>query len=260
VETLTKDYSTENAEFFANLSRDSYLDVKEFSAIYSDEWDIKFFNVGSTQCYGLWDDKSLIYVFRGTQPTQLSDIEADIKFRKIESQEGVGKVHRGFKEALDLIWDDLISHHNTHITVRNVITRNSVRNIYLAGHSLGAALATLAGGRFGSADYEGYTYGSPRVGNANYRAAFLPKFYRHRNNNDIVTRHPIRLIGFRHIGELKYFAESGRMVDSSKATWGYMFIQWIKGMSKGITQWEIDSFSDHLMDNYCELCSNRNKT
>lgn len=248
---LDKEFSKSNAAFFSALSADAYLDVTGFSDIYSDDYDIKFFDVGGTQCYALWDDKDLIYAFRGTEPTQLSDIEADIKFRKVESDSS-GNVHRGFKGALDLIWDDLVIHYNDHISIRNVLTRNSVRNVFLTGHSLGAALATLAGARLGDESTQGYTYGSPRVGDRKFREAFRPQFYRFRNNNDIVTRHPMELVGFTHVGHLNYFDHKGKHVHGFSRM--YMFKQFILGMLGGLKRFEIDSFCDHSSGKYRKLC------
>jgi predicted lipase len=78
--------------------------------------------------------------------------------------------------------------------------------IYVAGHSLGAALATLALPDLG-ADLGGkmaglYTFGSPRVGDAVfsrvYDAAFGARSFRIVNSSDIVTSVPlpVPIMGF----------------------------------------------------------------
>ena len=122
---LDSGFSKANAEFFSELSMNAYLGVSEFSDIYSDNFDIKFFDSGSTQCYALWDDNDLIYAFRGTEPKKLSDIKTDIRFRKTEaSEDSSGRVHRGFKDGLDLIWDDLLDHFEyTHVGHLNYFDR-----------------------------------------------------------------------------------------------------------------------------------------
>lgn len=82
--------------------------------------------------------------------------------------------------------------------------------IYLTGHSLGGALATLAAfdaaaTEFASGQVEGltlYTYGSPRVGNGAFASSFdaaVPDAWRVTNANDVIARIP-RAIGYRHIG------------------------------------------------------------
>jgi triacylglycerol lipase len=248
---LDSGFSKSNAEFFSELSMNAYLGVSEFSDIYSEYFDIKFFNSGSTQCYALWDDNDLIYAFRGTEPKKLSDIKTDIRFRKTEaSEDSSGRVHRGFKDGLDLIWDDFLDN----------FEKNSVskKNIFLTGHSLGAALATIAAGRLGDENVIGYTYGSPRVGNSEFREAFRPKFYRFRNNNDIVTRQPPEFIGYTHIGHLNYFDRKGNHVHGF-SRW-YMFKQYLIGMLVGLKNFEIDSFWDHSSVKYHKLCKKFNST
>jgi len=59
---LNREFSYKNATFFSGLSMNAYLDVADFSEIYSEKYDIKFFNNGSTQCYGLWDDEDIIFI------------------------------------------------------------------------------------------------------------------------------------------------------------------------------------------------------
>jgi predicted lipase len=68
------------------------------------------------------------------------------------------------------------------------------------GHSLGAALATLAADRL--PDVQGlYTFGSPRVGDKGFQAHFRVKAYRLVNGKDIVPTVPGEG-PFRHVGEL----------------------------------------------------------
>ena len=73
-----------------------------------------------------------------------------------ESGQG-GKVHRGFKHALAEVWEEkgLFEY------IKSRDTSN--RTIWFTGHSLGAALATLAANRYGKAQGL-YTFGSPAWG------------------------------------------------------------------------------------------------
>ncbi len=246
---ITTNYSNFNASFFSKLSADAYLDPSEFASIYSDDYDIHFFDNKGTQCYALWDDTNLIYAFRGTEPTSLADIKADLKFRKVES-DVTGKVHRGFKGALDVIWDDIRCHCIDHIKTHDFgVVR---RKLFLTGHSLGAALATVAAMRMGDEETQGYTFGSPRVGDKEFAENFRPKFYRFRNNNDIVTRNPWKLIGFRHVGILNYFDRMG--IHSYNDTKWFMFRQFVMGMAGGLKKFEIDSIKDHSSVGYYRLC------
>jgi triacylglycerol lipase len=243
---ISKEFSLGNGELFSRLSRDAYLNPSEFCNLY-DAYDIKFISHGTTQCYVLWDADDLIYVFRGTEPTKFEDIAADVKFFKTETDSGNGKVHSGFKGALDLVWDDLVHQHDY------VSKNHEIKNMYFTGHSLGAALATLAAARFNDEASVVYTYGSPRVGNRKFLKSFKPTAYRFRNHNDIVTRHPLELVGFTHVGHLKYFNGEGELKEGFSRI--YMIYQWVTGIVSGFMKFEIDSFSDHSSVKYNYLCN-----
>ena len=176
--------------------------------------EVEFFSGPSTQGYVAHNDDFLILVFRGTEirprPGQsgfdniLADLVTDADFRLVDCRQG-GKVHRGFNEALDEVWekagllDYLRSKDNGH------------RTIWFTGHSLGAALATLAASRYGN--LRGlYTYGSPRVGDRDFKSKFLIKTYRFKNHRDPVTRVPPPIF-YDHVGELKYIDSQGLIHD-----------------------------------------------
>ena len=249
-ELITRNFSWGLATYCAKLSMHAYQSEDGFRKQMERSWlDIKFFDFGGTQAYALNSKKNYILVFRGTEPTSWSDIKADMKFRKVSSvsTSGIkeGRVHRGFKAALDLVWDD-IKEHMTECGTYN-------KNIIITGHSLGGALATLVAGRLDNADVVLYTFGAPRVGNAawNKNQKFL--HYRFRNNNDIVTRVPPRWIGYQHNGKLMYF-DYKEMYNTGSGSW-YMFNNWIMGMYRGwfsLAGW--DSFSDHDISTYYKIC------
>lgn len=240
------DYS--KAHKMALLSMDAYLDPKDFEERYGDQFT--FFDNGTTQCYLLvakassahsaivYEDE-IIIAFRGTQPTQFSDITTDLEFLKTY-EPGWGYVHSGFQEALDLVFKELVA---------KVSLIRSYQRLVFCGHSLGAGLATICMARMGDADSELYTYGSPRVGNKEFSINFKhqrPKCYRFRNHNDIVTRVP--KIGYRHVGKMFYFDDIG--VLKTDPSWWYRLREFVVGMLGGFVQFEIDSFRDHSISHY----------
>jgi len=121
----------------------------------------------------------------------LADLKTNIDIRLSDWAEGE-RVHSGFKAALEDVWTVLQPEiENLH---RQGLT------IWLTGHSLGAALATLAADRL--PDVQGlYTFGSPRVGDKGFQSHFRVKAYRLVNGKDIVPTVPGEG-PFRHVGEL----------------------------------------------------------
>lgn len=180
--------------------------------------EVAFFSGESTRCYVANNDNFLILVFRGTEirpmPGQTDfriiglDIITDINIPLVDSGQG-GKVHQGFKDALDQVWEgkglpDYLKSKD-----------NGGRTLWFTGHSSGAALATLAAQRYGNICGL-YTYGSPRVGDLDFKNGFQIKTYRFVNNKDIVARVP-PLPLYRHVGDLKYIDSQGLIHEDSDA-------------------------------------------
>ena len=177
---------------------------------------VEFFSGDSTQCFVANHDDFAIVAFRGTEIRKregrsdvqniIPDLKADADVVLIDSGQG-GKVHRGFKNGLDEVWEkeDLL----------NYITGldKSNHRIWFTGHSLGAALATLAADRYGHVQGL-YTFGSPRVGDIDFKNDFHISAYRFVNNNDIVTRVPPSGI-YHHVGDLKYIDSKGDIHDNA---------------------------------------------
>lgn len=125
-------------------------------------------------------DRRLVLAFRGTEPTKIKDIKADID-AKLESISGGGKSHRGFTKAYWEIGHD-IQTRLSHPELRRY-------RLYITGHSLGGALASIAAKRL---HHEGgisacYTFGSPRVGNKDWVEGIKTPMYRIVNASDTVT-------------------------------------------------------------------------
>jgi triacylglycerol lipase len=172
--------------------------------------EIKFFSGKGTDCYVANNDDFLLLVFRGTEIRQrpdrsdfvniIEDLATDANIALVASGQG-GKVHKGFKTALDEVWEKE--------GLRDYLKskENPRRTFWITGHSLGAALATLAAQRY--SQVRGlYTYGSPRVGDRDFKQALSVPTYRFVNHDDIVTRVPPPLF-YKHVGDLKYIDGQG---------------------------------------------------
>jgi hypothetical protein len=126
-------------------------------------------------------------VFRGTEQG-VTDFAADLADLHVRSDAEVVDVHSGFKAQLDALWDDI-----------DVELAKLTCPIFYSGHSLGAALATLASVR--RAPQAVYAFGSPLVGNDAF-ARMTARLSIHRvvDGSDIVTVMPPSKFGFVHVG------------------------------------------------------------
>ena len=175
--------------------------------------ELKYFKNRSTVCYVANNDKFAIVAFRGSEIWEkresfdlkevLADLKTNVDIWLTDWQQG-GKVHRGFKEALEEVWPDLLPY------IRKLHDKGC--KIWITSHSLGGALATLFASRYGNAQGV-YTFGSPRVGNEVFNKNFEAKIYRIVNNDDIVPRVPPPG-KYVHVGKLKFIDSDGIIRDT----------------------------------------------
>lgn len=216
-----------NAWWLAEASMLAYADERfindtlEASGLRAAGYSARSFEAGGTQCFVMHDDRAIIVVCRGTQIddfwAKVIDISTDLKFIPVADGAG-GLVHQGFLEGLTLVWDALKVH------LAQIL--NNDRKLWLTGHSLGAAVATLAAERInretGNSVQGLYTYGSPRVGDSNFKSRFDEKSlaartFRIVNNSDIIARVPPRVL-YTHIGALKFIDNAGHLHDIDDET------------------------------------------
>lgn len=197
---------------------------------------VEFFDVEGAQAYLLkGKDGTHILSFRGTEVSQKSDILADLKAGKNLEACG-GKVHVGFKGEINKVWP----------AIQKAIA--DIDSLYVTGHSLGAAMATIAASRVQSKVVALVTFGSPRVGNQEFIDSLKVVHYRVQNNCDDVTKVPFRLSGFRHHGTHMYMNYYGKFRTlTPKQRVKDMIRSRVKAYLKG--QKYIGVY-DHLMANY----------
>jgi len=160
---------------------------------------IKTFNKNGTQAFLAKNDEFAVLSFRGTQPDKWEDVRTDLRVLKLRTVDG--RVHIGFKNAFDDIKDAITAELRKHL---------GKMPLYITGHSLGAALATVAvqeiEEEFNDQVAACYTFGSPRVGDGKYEKAIKVPFYRIVNTTDIVTLVPFFLGSFVHVGDARYLS------------------------------------------------------
>jgi triacylglycerol lipase len=203
-----------------------------------------FFDVEATQCVVAADQRMIIVCFRGTETDRPEDWIVDIDFDLVEGPMQ-GRVHAGFYEALSCVWQMLDEQ------VRRLQAERP-RQLWVTGHSLGAALATLAVARWREMKrpVSGlYVFGQPRTGDEtfarNFDFAFRPYTFRIVNNLDIVTRTPPRSFGYRHLGSLIYITESGDLTYDVDQ-WQRFLNGW-HGAIEMILDWGREGVEDHSM-------------
>jgi tetratricopeptide (TPR) repeat protein len=138
-----------------------------------------------------------VLAFRGTGQINGRDINTDLGTRI--SVVG-GRVHAGFKLAYESVAKDI---------EKSLISLSGLP-LYITGHSLGAALATVATQLLERNQHirktiaACYTFGSPRVAISQYDVDFKSPIYRIVNSMDIVTMIPLLSVGYIHIGDMRY--------------------------------------------------------
>jgi triacylglycerol lipase len=208
----TRVYSRANAYWLGSAARLSYQDEATIRAAVG-VWglnELLFFDTLETQAFIAANDDLIVLAFRGT--TALLDWIFDARIDLVGGP--AGRVHEGFLVALSFVWREIWQY---------VKEQRRGRAIWVTGHSLGAALATLAVAKLRLERDEAvnglYTFGQPRAGDLEFARVFDLDFgqqaFRYVNDQDIVPRVPLRLMQYSHIGTFKWFDEHGVQQDTA---------------------------------------------
>ncbi|KAK4425366.1 Lipase [Sesamum alatum] len=176
----------------------------------------------------IWRDperKRLVIAFRGTEQSRWKDLRTDLMLVPAGlNPERIGgdfkqevQVHSGFLSAYDSVRTRLISLIKQAIGHRgDSLDLLPKWHIYVTGHSLGGALATLLAlelsssqlAKHGAISVTMYNFGSPRVGNRRFAEVYNEKVkdsWRVVNHRDIIPTVP-RLMGYCHVAQPVYLA------------------------------------------------------
>ncbi len=145
------------------------------------------------------NDDGALLAFRGTEKDNANDAAADADVLLVE--DAGGRVHQGFQRYLQTIWWRVTQ------AVAAYRKDHPKQDICITGHSLGAALATLAFAYLNDPASSLFTFGCPRVGDQAFcnritAAAGTQACYRIVDNQDVVTHVPLFTagIGYEHPG------------------------------------------------------------
>lgn len=210
---------------------------------------------------------AVIISFRGTEASKTEDLATDIDLFKTDYSTGgirYGSVHSGFLDA--------------HLDVENMLRQKLAAEsgqgltIWVTGHSLGAAMGTMATTTIMDIiDYEiasgmpeenryklagVYTWGSPRVGDEDFVTAIESQYaakgvsaMRFRHGNDVVTRYPKFL--YEHVGKLMHYTNDAITEDIEGGELVLEFDFKPADPDPGTSNWLFwKSAADHSMTNY----------
>jgi len=247
IDLLAYDHNEEKNRLIADLS---ILDIT---------LERTFDNKG-TQAILLSNSRFYILAFRGTEPTSIRDIKSDLKASTVPCETG-GKIHKGFKEAFAQVAID----------IQNCLDSEEIeaKPLFITGHSLGGALATLAtkklSFKYGIAGC--YTFGSPRVADEEWMENVKTPIYRLVNSADPVTMLPpgadlvnmigwvvqaiphygsplrryllSRFGGYYHVGNMRYLtnAEEGRY-EEAKLLYSVSILRRLRAYIRKASTWK----------------------
>ncbi|MBU1214383.1 MAG: lipase family protein [Gammaproteobacteria bacterium] len=238
----TRSYKSGNAHWLAELSRLIYRhDAEETDSPTQPTQTLFLKKAGCTRRQFFFSRKTdtqamllefgtvapfAVLVFRGTE-LHIKDLVTDLTVGYLRNNDGKIDTHTGFTQALDSVWVD----------IERALKRLQCP-LFFTGHSLGAALATLAAARIAPTAL--YTFGSPRVGDEEFVASLdgmAESIHRVVYGEDIVATVPPEALGFRHIGKLQTL--------EAPASRGWM--DWLLGWMR-----PPKPFGDHAPVNYVD--------
>ncbi len=194
-------------------------------------FSIKFLPFSEPFGFVATDNNGNAYVvFRGTMTTADGVMDGEIEQSPLSFVNNFGNVHDGFLGVYQGLRASLLA-------AVNALT--GISNIFITGHSMGSALASLAladlanNANLTSINYHHYNFASPRVGDTTFAAAMngmtFPSF-RIINTEDLVPAAPPAITGsiiYQHFGYPIDFTAQYGSIDGNHSmadAYGYAII------------------------------------
>jgi len=200
-----------------------------------------------------------LLVFRGTKIPQdwMTDLACTpVRFDWVfTGAPAIGEIHAGFGHCLSDAFDDII---------KALSTRDATKPLLITGHSLGGALAALAGACFTilGSPVPGvsaiYTFGQPRIGLHDfcntYSRVVADKLVRFVNKTDLVPRVPFRGWDYSDEGTMIHFDSTGTPLIQSSEWQSFLArtLQSVGDFVNIMVNLRVD-VGDHSMAGYLDL-------
>jgi hypothetical protein len=219
-------YSAPGPAMDAALAEVGFTFQKSFEARFFDKYD--------TQGILVHGPDYAVLAFRGTVATDIANWVTDLNFRARKIEGGL-EVHDGFWTAFDPLRQPL----------QDELSALG-KPFYIAGHSLGGALAVLATFSFHPLFPDlieaCYTFGCPKVGNLAFlESLYKVPVYQVIHHSDLVPHVPPRLLsGFHDSGDIRHLLDGGVEVRGVKgwatgAEWFLrILVNWVLGMATSL--------------------------
>lgn len=264
IPTYRAAYSDRTALLMAKLSHQAYVQFDTDDNAFG-SFSSGLAALGLRECIGLVDpdvgtagfvvagDDIIAVVFRGTEDEL--DWKSNVRAAWVVLQGGV-RVHTGFFQAYWPIRDKLFA------TVERLL-KAKPRPVYVTGHSLGGALATMATAELANHQERElrdsiaacYTFGSPRVGDRSFDQYVKVPLYRVTNGVDVVPAVPFAVLGYRHVGDTRYFAKVGSAPSRRSPSALAKFWRTLGGLIALFRTLQIRNIADHNIATYIEKLS-----
>jgi len=166
-------------QFFKEVCKDSDEGIQKFGHMIDKDT--------STEAFWFADAENIVLAVRGTQEIKEDVFQIDLDGEQVNMAGVKGQVHQGFKVQAETIINNP--------SFRAFTTAADGKKLFITGHSLGAAVATILSAYLKDKGHDPllYTYGSPRTGNEDFVKAYVGiTHYRHVYHHDIVPIIPGR--------------------------------------------------------------------
>ncbi|MDA8378453.1 MAG: lipase family protein [Planctomycetia bacterium] len=248
-------YEPANSAFMARASMLAYQNEPTLTKTLAAAWgitDVKVVSAAGQMGFAAAADLFTMVVFRGTVLDDLNTIIADAEIALEpypDTGQPVGRVHCGFRAAMDALKEKLDEF--------LALPAAAGKPLFITGHSLGAAMATLYVAHCWRqnklANFQGlYTFGSPRVGDGTFVTFLDPliqnKSYRFVNDQDVVTRVPPPELGYAHVRQVMYLDAQG-CLDNSNENWIRFLNTAVETLDNYHTELQ-SLIKDHSIDRY----------